>query len=68
MKKIRYLFGGNGFFVYVCIEDSVANDYRFLARRRNDCSFLRLFIQKCDGFFFFEPYFSYRLPFFYSLS
>lgn len=31
-------------FLYLCNEDSVANDYRFLARMRNEQSFLRLFI------------------------
>ena len=37
-------FGGEWGMLYFCIEDSVANDYRFLARMRNEQSFLKLFI------------------------
>ena len=47
--------------MYFCIEDSVANDYRFLARMRNEQSFLKLFIWDSEFCIFFYPDFFHIL-------
>ena len=38
-------FGADCGMLYFCSNDSVANDYRFVARMRNEQSFLKLFIK-----------------------
>ena len=51
-------------FFYLCSNDSVANDYRFVARMRNEQSFLKLFIEQSN--FHFVPdtnIINWNLPF-----
>ena len=53
--------------MYLCNGDSVANDYRFAVRMRDEQSFLKLFIDISILIPFFYPDFFNVLSVFYSL-